>query len=125
MLILRRRNDPLSSKIIRSDVTVTGERILRADDLKKVLALSPQNYQLEFAINYYMMAKKKRCYWMYHSGVSLPKVKKNGLLNGIKNEIKMCLSIVSFAGLIPSLAIIFLFARKQAPPFKDQMRLKN
>lgn len=121
MLVLRRKNDPLLSKIIRSDVTVTGERILRADDLTKVLEMSPHKYQLEFAIDFYMMTKKKKCYWMYHSGISLPKVKKTGLLNGIKNEIKMCIDIINFAGIIPSLGIIFLFARKQAPVFKDSM----
>ncbi len=115
MIILRRKNDPWFSKVIRGDITVTGERIMRTKDLVAILKDAPEAYQLEFAINLYMMEKKRKVYWMYHSGRNIPKVRKTGFLKGLLNELKMYRSIAAYAGFFPSLKVIATFAWEEVP----------
>lgn len=63
-LIFRQSNDPLISKILRQDVIVSGERILKTADLKNIFKNNPSNYQLEFAINNYLLQHQKKTFWI-------------------------------------------------------------
>lgn len=116
MIILKRKNDPWNSKIIRGDVTVTGERVLKTDDLREIFKRKPNSYQLEFAINFYSMEKKKHAYWIEYLGRNVPKIKKVGLIKGSFKEIKMYLHIIAFGGLIKTIFCIMTFCRKQYNP---------
>ncbi len=63
-LILRQSNDPLISKILRHDLIVSGERILKTSDLINVFKNNPANYEVEFAINSYLLKNKKKTFWI-------------------------------------------------------------
>lgn len=98
MIIMRRINSPWFVKWYRSDVLLSGERILRTADLKQVLNQKLKCYQLEVAINRYMLRHKKVVRWMPWSAMNTYKVDKLGVLDGSKKEFKMYVDIVNYVG---------------------------
>lgn len=113
MIIFRRISDPWFSKIVRGEILVSGERILRVTDLEDVFKSHPHKYQLEFAINFYMMKHKKNSYWIPYSGQNDPKVRKRGAIKGFLQELMMYYDMLKFAGAWIALKSLFLFCRKE------------
>jgi len=70
MLILRRVKAPLFVKITRGDVLSTGERIVKRQDLQKLLGGYIKGWELESKINLYMYNHKKKVFWVPHSGIN-------------------------------------------------------
>jgi glycosyltransferase involved in cell wall biosynthesis len=81
MLILRQVDEPRIIKMLRGDVLVTGERILRKNDLEEILENKVDRWELESAINHYMHQRKKIVYWIPFSGRNTYKPFKWGLNN--------------------------------------------
>jgi len=100
MIILRRINDAIIPRMFRSDVLVSGERILKKADLLKVFKKDPTSYQLEVAINKYMLDNHKKVVTIANSATNYHRINKYGILMGIKNEIKMDISILQYTGLL-------------------------
>jgi len=98
MIILRRINSPWFVKWYRSDVLLSGERILQTVDLRQVLKQKLKCYQLEVAINRYMLKHKKTVRWMPWSAMNTYKVDKHGVLDGSKKEFLMYVDIVNYVG---------------------------
>ncbi|NEM99611.1 glycosyltransferase family 2 protein [Pontibacter burrus] len=98
MIIMRRINSPWFVKWYRSDVLLSGERILQTADLKQVLRQKLKCYQLEVAINRYMLRHKKVVRWMPWSAMNTYKVDKLGVLDGSRKEFKMYVDIVNYVG---------------------------
>jgi glycosyltransferase involved in cell wall biosynthesis len=98
MIILRRVNAGIYSKLNRGDILYAGERLLRSDDLKAALAQQARGYQLEVLINKYMKDNRKTVYWMPSSARNTYKVHKIGFLAGTKAEIDMISQILSYHG---------------------------
>ncbi len=113
MLVFRRRYDPISSKIVRGDVLVSGERILKVTDLKKILATKLIAYQIEPAINFYMQSMQKNAYWMYHSGRNFAKMKKIGFFPGLYDELRYFYSVLSYKGPIRYIDNMLRFCREE------------
>ncbi len=113
MIILKRIHDPLGAKITRGDILVSGERILKKSDLLEVLKTNPRHFQIETAINLYMMNNKKIVYWYPHSGKNFHKIKKKGLPKGIFEELAMNYSIYAFAGLYQYMKMIIRFCKNR------------
>jgi len=63
-LFFRQTNDPVLSRLLRQDILITGERIVRTKDLKTVLKNKINNYELELAINAFLYKNNKRVYWI-------------------------------------------------------------
>ncbi|MBU0974756.1 glycosyltransferase [Patescibacteria group bacterium] len=63
-LIFRQTDDPLISKILRHDLIISGERILKTSDLKNIFQKNPVNYQIEFVINNYLLRNRKNTFWI-------------------------------------------------------------
>lgn len=74
-LVIMNKVDPNPDYALTSKITVysriacifSGERVLKTDDLKAVLAEKPKGYQLEAAINQYMMKNHKKAVWVKSS----------------------------------------------------------
>ena len=113
MLILRRITAPWFFKIDRRDVLFSGERILRKADLERVMQNHVSGYQLEIAINQYMLQNHKMVRWMPWSASNTHKVKKWGLAYGAKREISMFREMLVYAGFMAYLRQILVFARKK------------
>ncbi|MBC5994730.1 glycosyltransferase family 2 protein [Pontibacter cellulosilyticus] len=98
MIIMRRINSPWFVKWYRSDVLLSGERILRTADLKHVVEEELKCYQLEVAINRYMLRHKRVVRWMPWSAMNTYKVDKLGVLDGSMKEFMMYVDIVNYVG---------------------------
>ena|SRR3990167_2422606 len=109
MIILRRRFDPWINKIVRGDLLMSGERILKKNDLTKICRGKISGYQIEAAINYYMMDKKKTVFWMWHSGTNISKTKKIGLTQGTIKELEFNKSVIAYGGLLKYLQNVSTF----------------
>lgn len=115
LIILRRVNAPFIIKLNRGDTLLSGERTLKRADLIKLLNMPnrPKGYQLEFAMNQYMMANKKEVYWMPSSALNTYPLYKRGFVKGIYKTIKMQLNILTYIGLINFLKQELFFCRKR------------
>ncbi len=100
MIILRRMNDPLVNKLIRTDIVISGQRILKTEDLKKILKAKLRKFQLELAINDFMLENKKRVFWMPLSCQDVYKREKYGLIKGTQRELSMYKDLISFKGVL-------------------------
>lgn len=117
MLVLRRINANFYVKLNRSDTLFTGERILRKSDLEKVLAAEVRGWQLESAINNYMLEHDREVYWMPLSATNTQKTSKWGFFQGIRNNLKTHADMMFALGFGNFLKQFFFFA-------KDELKLK-
>lgn len=85
-------------RVLRKEVLFTGFRVLKKSDLEKVFRSNPQGYQLEVAINEYMLLSKKKVAWMPTSVTNIHKSQKWGLVNGNIKSFQMELSILIYLG---------------------------
>lgn len=113
MIIFRRLSDPWFSKMVRGEILTSGERILRVTDLKSIFNTHPHKYQLEYAINFYMMKNRKNSYWIPYSGQNDPKMLKRGAVKGLLQELAMYNDMLKFAGLWLAFKSLFMFCRKE------------
>ncbi|MFN7119650.1 MAG: glycosyltransferase family 2 protein [Saprospiraceae bacterium] len=116
MLILRRMNANLYVKLNRADTLFTGERILRKTDLEKVYEEEIRGWQLESAINNYMIEHDKKVYWMPQSATNTQKTSKWGFFAGIRNNLKTHADMMFAMGFFNFLKQYFFFA-------KDELKL--
>ena len=112
MLILRRIRSPWFVRWYRSDILLSGERLLRRSDLEEVLSQPVARYQLEVAINRYMIKRHKKVRWMPWSAMNTYKVDKLGVLEGSRREFKMYVEIVDYVGFVHMLVQLSSFTRK-------------
>ena len=112
MLILRRINSPWFVKWYRSDILLSGERLIKKSDLAQIMKMKMKRYQLEVAINRYMIRHKKVVRWMPWSAMNTYKVDKLGVLDGSRKEFKMYLEIVSFVGFSHMMLQLASFTKK-------------
>ena len=114
MVVLQRINAPWNIKLLRGDVLVPGERILRKEDLEKILeSYKPEGYQLEFAINNYMMNNNKKVYWMPSSALNTWPTTKFGFVKGMLKIIKMNKNILNYLGFANYIKQLLFFCRRK------------
>ena len=100
MLILRRMNGRLEPTWFRADTIFSGERIVKKKDFLEVIrTLKPSGYQIEIALNKFIMENRKKVFWFPSSALNTMKRVKVGFVQGLINEIKMHYSMIQFAGL--------------------------
>ncbi|MBF9255223.1 glycosyltransferase family 2 protein [Pontibacter sp. 172403-2] len=112
MLILRRINAPWFVKWYRSDILLSGERLLRKQDLERALYEPIKCYQLEVAINRYMLRHRKVVRWIPWSAINTYKVDKLGVIDGSLQEFRMYVDIVSYVGFSHMMLQLASFTRK-------------
>lgn len=115
MIILRRVNAAVNSKITRGDILYSGERILKTDDLRRVLEHKPKGYQIEMAINQYMLQGHKQVYWMPSSALNTYKPVKRGLVPGLRADLDMFEEMLAYEGAGAYVQQFLAFARSEAP----------
>lgn len=85
-------------RTLRKETLFTGFRILKRSDLENVFKLNPKGYQLEVAINEYMINNDKRVAWLPTKVLNVHKSQKWGFLNGIIKSMAMEISILNYLG---------------------------
>jgi len=103
------------NRISRHNILFTGIRILKSYDLKKIfMEENPTNYQLEVAINRYMLRHKKKVKFMYIQSLHTLKAGKIGVFRSTIENIKMLWSILNYSGLSYIKQVLF-FAHDKIP----------
>lgn len=113
LIILRRINDPTTAQIYGRAIIASGERILRKSDLTNILDNHVFGYQIEVAINQYMIDNKKICYWMPNSATNIWKKYKYGFIKGQWKDLLMDISITKFIGPIKYFKQLSTFCRRE------------
>ena len=98
MVVLRRTKAPWFVKFDRGDILFSGERIVKTRDLKEVFSKEIEHYQLEIAINQWMLDHQKKAYWFPSSVTNTYKFQKLGLAKGLTKEFRMWYNLVYFIG---------------------------
>lgn len=113
LLILRRIKKDRFSRMMRGDILITGERIIRTEDLLDILQSNKiDGYQLEVAINQYMLERRKIVRWMPVSSVGIMSLRKIGVWPGLKKEILMFPKIYSYLGIRKTIMQFLFFGRE-------------
>jgi glycosyltransferase involved in cell wall biosynthesis len=113
MIILRRVADETVAIThwFRHDIIFSGQRILRREDLGNVFENDIAGYQLESAINAYMIKNGKKVFWMPFSIHNFHKTKKWGWFKGLKKGLSSVPFYINETGLRQTL----FFCRNEAP----------
>lgn len=116
MLILKPSGELLYKLIdwfFRNYIIQSGNRILRVSDLRQVKELGPKKYQLEVAINQYMLNNKKNVAWTPIYGFNPHKSSKTSFFQGFQEDIRMNREINNYLGIWRHLWQILFFARNK------------
>ena len=99
-------------RLLRKEVLFTGFRLLSKETLVDVLKQRILGYQLEVAINKYMLDNSKRVFWIDSSVKNVHKFTKWGF-PGLINSIQMEFSILSYLGLRNLFRQIYSFSKTE------------
>lgn len=114
MIILKRIDPPLIVKLSRGAILISGQRLIKKGDLLLALDLyKPRGYELEFALNQYMMDKQKQVYWMPLSVSNTRSTRKLGYGKGMQKIIQMHKDIFQYLGLSKTLKQFLFFCKEE------------
>ena len=111
MVILKRINAPSRLKLFRLNTLLSGERILKTDELRKILGSGCQGYEIEVATNEYMIKNNKKVFWSPHSGRNVIRKKKWEIHKN--SYLKMYMRNLDYLGMVSALRQITTFCRKR------------
>lgn len=114
MIVFRRIREPFIVRLFRMDTVLSGQRILRTNDLKQILTEQISGYEIEVAMNAYMMNQQKKVYWMPISAVNSKRVDKWGLKKSIETNLKMFGGFIRYPGLVALIYQLVTFCREEA-----------
>ncbi len=114
MIIFKRINPPFIARMSRGAILISGQRIIKKEDLLQTLSLyKPKGYEIEFALNQYMMDKQKQVYWMPISASNTRSTKKLGFSKGMQKILHMHKEIFRYLGLSNTIKQLLFFCRKE------------
>jgi glycosyltransferase involved in cell wall biosynthesis len=113
MVILSRNNAPWYLKMLRINTLLSGERLLRTEDLITVLSGQIKGYQIETAINLYMWKEGIRTSYLNSGARNTYKFEKCRPWQFIVREVKMYSSILRHAGIFSFLCLVMFFAKEK------------
>lgn len=116
MIILCRIHTNIQGTWQRANNIFSGERILKTADLKEVLNKNPKpvRYQLEVAINKYMMENNKKVYWIPSSAINhFKREKYDGFIKGEIEDLLMHFQMIKYIGFLNYIKQILFFCRKE------------
>jgi len=86
-------------QFINKNLFLSGQRVLRKKDLVNVYAKhKPRGYQLEVAINDYMLRHKKHVFHMRTSSFNPHKTQKYGFIIGLFRDLAMEVQLIAYLG---------------------------
>lgn len=117
MLIYKIKVSPkwlsVMTKIIRGDILVSGERILKTNDLKTIFSSEkPKRYEIDFDINKYMFSHSKKCLWHDAISAQIHKTKKTGFIKGWTDDLGTMYQEVH-KGIFDWLRMVLFFCTEQ------------
>lgn len=114
MIVMRRTMHPYIVKLLRGDILIPGERIVRKTILAEVLNKNVNGFQIEAALNRYSLEKSLRTGWMPNSALSVPWIVKVSFMKGIHKDVLMFYDLYRFLGLKGIVQQYLYFCRDRA-----------
>ncbi|MDO8611027.1 MAG: glycosyltransferase [bacterium] len=115
MIILKLVTNIMKSDPFRLYTILSGQRILKKSDLEKIYENNFSGFQLEVAINDYMIKNCKKVFWMNSSIQNLSKYRKWGRIKGIKKVFSLFKEIADYIGWNGFIQQILFFCKQEAP----------
>ncbi len=115
MIILKLVTALIKYDPFRLYTILSGQRILRKFDLEKIYKNKFSGFQIEAAINQYMIDNNKKVFWMKSSIHNLSKLHKWGKIGGIKKILTLFKEIAEYTGWRNYIWQTMFFCRKEAP----------
>jgi hypothetical protein len=81
--------------------------------LEILAAYQPKGFQVELAINQYMLDNRKNVYWMPISAANTSSIEKRGVRSGRQKIIGMHIEIVAYIGLYNTFRQVVLFCTRE------------
>ena len=110
MGIMRRIRAKWYIKFFYRELILSGQRILRTKELKKIFEEKFERYQLEVAINTFMEKNKKTVVRYPFSGENSCKREKRWYINGIKRDLLMFKDIFKYQWILGYIKHSFVFS---------------
>jgi len=113
MLIFRRLHSPLIARLIRADIMLSGERIIKTSILRAAMTQSPPpvQYSMEPAINQYCLDHHLAVVWFPASTYNTYKTLKLGFWRGLLGDFTTMLRGAQYVGWYNYLTQITSFCR--------------
>jgi glycosyltransferase involved in cell wall biosynthesis len=115
MIIMRRTRVPWYLRLCRIDTLLSGERLLRASDLRSILRKPVNGYQLEIAIDLYMYEDNRKVYWIPSTARNTFKYEKLASVRSLVKDMKMYGSLMTHAGPGNLVRLVANFGRERLP----------
>lgn len=99
MLFFRRVHSVPSTRLVLGDMLLTGERLVKTEDLRQVYKeYCTDGFLIEMALNRYMRDHQKNVAWAAFSGENVLKMQKYSILRGLQYDLKMYASLITQGG---------------------------
>jgi glycosyltransferase involved in cell wall biosynthesis len=113
LLIMENKGDnSIIDGLLKKTIFQSGKRLLFKNDLIQIFKKDVSRYELEVAINQYMIDRKKNIGWISSNSFNPHKVKKRGWVKGILEDITMTMQIVKYLGVRGYINQIRFFYKK-------------
>ncbi len=103
----------LIDNILRNYIVQSGIRIIKTQHLKQLVSYHPKNYQLEVAMNKFILDHHLSVAWTPFSAINPHKTTKYNYLSGFIRDIIMDIQIISYLGILGRIKQILFFCRTQ------------
>lgn len=114
MIIFNRIKSSFIIRALRGAILTSGQRIVKKEELLKTLFLyKPKGYEIELALNQYMIDKQKKVYWIPISAINTSSTKKRGFNKGMQKNIRMYGEMFGYLGFYNAFKELLFFCRKE------------
>ena len=112
MIILQRGRDPDIHKLFRTDIVISGQRIITTSHLQKILkSKKAKKYQLELAINEYFIENNLKTAYYPTNITDKSKTDKHGFILGNIYKLRMWRDLLTYTSLGDYIFQLFFFCR--------------
>ena len=109
MLILRSTQGTWITRACRQDIVLSGFRLMKKKDLLNVYEKNPRRYQLETAVNAYMIEDNKKVFYTEFTGYNTLRNEKIGLLRGFIGLLYLLADVYSYRGYVAYIKQLWTF----------------
>lgn len=116
MILLTRMHTNIQGTWQRANCIFSGERILRTIDLHNVFKMKPKpsRYQIEIALNHYMITTRKKVFWIRSSAINFFKrIKFGGFIKGEIKDLAMHFEMMQYVGFFQYLYQVLFFSKHE------------
>ncbi len=116
MIIFRRMRSPITAKLFRADIVLSGERVVKTEILNKVMhsVPKPKSYTMEAVLNQHCINNQYKVGWSKANTYNTFKIYKVGVVSGLWGDFMTMVHGAQRVGWTHYLYQVFCFCRNNA-----------